>query len=132
MRILSDSRWQDACRGRGLPAVSAGTHLLSSRFIACALGVRRGHGGTVFAAPRKRCDQQDALGRAPTATPESHAQHGQPLDGNLPLAATRTERKEMKAYFPNLPLAYYVHALPQYGLVYIKNPKAGCPRFSCG
>jgi hypothetical protein len=35
-------------------------------------------------------------------------------------------RKEMKAYYPSLPLAYHVHALPEHGLVYIKNPKAGC------
>lgn len=34
--------------------------------------------------------------------------------------------KEMKAYYRNLPLGYHVHALPEHGLVYIKNPKAGC------
>jgi hypothetical protein len=34
--------------------------------------------------------------------------------------------KEMKAYYRNFPLAYHVHALPEHGLVYVKNPKAGC------
>lgn len=34
--------------------------------------------------------------------------------------------KAMKAYYPNLPLAYHVHALPEHGLVYVKNPKAAC------
>src|SRR5262245_50431199 len=35
-------------------------------------------------------------------------------------------RKEMKAYYQNLHLVKFVHALPEHGLVYIKNPKAGC------
>jgi Sulfotransferase family len=50
----------------------------------------------------------------PTSTETSHAGRGNPT------------RNEMKAYYPNLPLAYHVHALPEHGLVYIKNPKAGC------
>ena len=32
----------------------------------------------------------------------------------------------MKAFYPRLSLRLYVHALPKHGLVYIKNPKAGC------
>jgi hypothetical protein len=50
----------------------------------------------------------------PTSRETPRSSHGDPT------------RREMKAYYPNLPLAYYVHALPEYGLVYIKNPKAGC------
>ena len=50
----------------------------------------------------------------PISTETSHAGGGDP---------TRTE---MKAYYPNLSLAYHVHALPDHGLVYIKNPKAAC------
>lgn len=50
----------------------------------------------------------------PTSTETSHAGGGDPT------------RKEMKTYYPNLSLAYHVHALPEHGLVYIKNPKAAC------
>ena len=50
----------------------------------------------------------------PTSTETSNAGGGDP---------TRTE---MKAYYTNLSLAYHVHALPEHGLVYIKNPKAAC------
>lgn len=34
--------------------------------------------------------------------------------------------RAMKAYFPNRVLAYHLHALPEHGIVYVKNPKAGC------
>jgi Sulfotransferase family len=50
----------------------------------------------------------------PTSTENSRAGGGAPT------------RKEMKAYYPTLSLAYHVHALPDHGLVYIKNPKAAC------
>ena len=33
---------------------------------------------------------------------------------------------EMRAYFPHRPLAYHIHALPEHGIVYVKNPKAAC------
>jgi len=33
---------------------------------------------------------------------------------------------EMRAYFPHRPLADHVHALPEHGIVYVKNPKAAC------
>lgn len=29
-------------------------------------------------------------------------------------------------YYPNASLGYYVHALPEHSLVYVKNPKVGC------
>jgi len=32
----------------------------------------------------------------------------------------------MREFFPHRSLAYHVHALPEHGLVYIKNPKAAC------
>jgi hypothetical protein len=54
----------------------------------------------------------DKLNR--TSTESSGARRGNPT------------RKEMKAYYPNVSLGYHVHALPDHGLVYIKNPKAGC------
>lgn len=34
--------------------------------------------------------------------------------------------REMRAYFPHRVLANHVHALPERGIVYVKNPKAGC------
>lgn len=34
--------------------------------------------------------------------------------------------REMRAFFPHRSLAYHVHALPEHGIVYIKNPKAAC------
>lgn len=33
---------------------------------------------------------------------------------------------EMREYFPHRPLAYHLHALPEHGIVYVKNPKAAC------
>ncbi|MDZ5623106.1 sulfotransferase family protein [Nocardioides sp. HM23] len=33
---------------------------------------------------------------------------------------------EMRAFFPHRPLAYHIHALPEHGIVYVKNPKAAC------
>ncbi|KAA1418525.1 sulfotransferase family protein [Nocardioides humilatus] len=33
---------------------------------------------------------------------------------------------QMRAFFPHRPLAYHLHALPDLGIVYVKNPKAAC------
>lgn len=48
----------------------------------------------------------------------------------LPLAPDRSgaplTRQAMKAYYPGHHLGYYIHALPEHGVVYVKNPKAGC------
>lgn len=45
-----------------------------------------------------------------------------------PLApGSRLTRPQLKAaYYPNLSLAYHLHALPERNLVYVKNPKAAC------
>ncbi|WP_183093435.1 sulfotransferase family protein [Nocardioides stalactiti] len=34
--------------------------------------------------------------------------------------------REMRAFFPHRVLANHVHALPEHGIVYVKNPKAAC------
>ena len=34
--------------------------------------------------------------------------------------------RDMKAYFEGRSLAYHLHALPEHGIVYVKNPKAAC------
>lgn len=34
--------------------------------------------------------------------------------------------RAMREYFPHRGLAYHVHALPEHGIVYVKNPKAAC------
>lgn len=47
-----------------------------------------------------------------------------------PVAAApggRLRRAQLKAaYYPHLSLAYHLHALPEHGLIYVKNPKAAC------
>lgn len=44
-----------------------------------------------------------------------------------PAAPARLTRRALKdAYYPNRRLGYYVHALPEHGVVYVKNPKAAC------
>lgn len=34
--------------------------------------------------------------------------------------------REMREFFPHRVLAHHVHALPEHGIVYVKNPKAAC------
>jgi hypothetical protein len=32
----------------------------------------------------------------------------------------------MKGFYPHVSLSYHLHPLPEHGIVYVKNPKAGC------
>ncbi|MEZ0578832.1 sulfotransferase family protein [Nocardioides sp. MH1] len=48
----------------------------------------------------------------------------QPVDPDP--AAPAVTWAQMREYFPHRPLAYHLHALPEHGIVYVKNPKAAC------